>query len=377
MTKHKNILLPYAYDSMGNLVHIDKAHKEEVYKCPKCGAVLSLNISKIPEGQKYHRRNYFSHPKGSPDKNCSESFLHKLFKERTAECIRKKIENNEDIFSFEWECEECFEHHQGNMLKKAKSVSVEYDLGVCQPDVALLDEDGKVVIVIEVVVTHKPEPKAIEYYKDHKIACLQINVSDFDECDNVEERLATPNSVGICPTPTCDKCGRKKQVANMVIVETNCWHCFNEMKIAMIDSHGLIYTPDKFTEEEVRIANENGAFVTMKYSNQMKSSYYANTCKHCNAFLGQHYMDEYYEMSHVKELRLGYKCYNCVELEKQKEMEAIKEKERKLNEKIMIAGCKTCPKCGGRLIPKLSKNGSFYGCKNYPKCHYTENIALD
>ena len=29
-----------------------------------------------------------------------------------------------------------------------------------------------------------------------------------------------------------------------------------------------------------------------------------------------------------------------------------------------------CPKCGGNLVLRHGKYGSFYGCSNYPKCHY-------
>jgi restriction system protein len=35
---------------------------------------------------------------------------------------------------------------------------------------------------------------------------------------------------------------------------------------------------------------------------------------------------------------------------------------------------KDCPKCGGRLEERAGKYGKFYGCSNYPKCKYTENI---
>ena len=31
-----------------------------------------------------------------------------------------------------------------------------------------------------------------------------------------------------------------------------------------------------------------------------------------------------------------------------------------------------CPKCGGELVLRQSKYGSFYGCSNYPKCKYTK-----
>ena len=46
----------------------------------------------------------------------------------------------------------------------------------------------------------------------------------------------------------------------------------------------------------------------------------------------------------------------------------------KINEKI--ASIKTdggiCPKCGGKLIMREGKYGSFIGCSNFPKCRYTQ-----
>lgn len=30
-----------------------------------------------------------------------------------------------------------------------------------------------------------------------------------------------------------------------------------------------------------------------------------------------------------------------------------------------------CPKCGGTLIPRTGRYGSFYGCSNYPRCKFT------
>jgi ssDNA-binding Zn-finger/Zn-ribbon topoisomerase 1 len=32
-----------------------------------------------------------------------------------------------------------------------------------------------------------------------------------------------------------------------------------------------------------------------------------------------------------------------------------------------------CPKCGGKLIEKISNRGKFWGCENYPYCKYTSN----
>lgn len=32
-----------------------------------------------------------------------------------------------------------------------------------------------------------------------------------------------------------------------------------------------------------------------------------------------------------------------------------------------------CPRCGGKLILREGKYGSFYGCENYPKCKFKKN----
>ena len=32
-----------------------------------------------------------------------------------------------------------------------------------------------------------------------------------------------------------------------------------------------------------------------------------------------------------------------------------------------------CPQCGGQLVLRHGRYGSFYGCSNYPKCKFTLN----
>jgi len=33
-----------------------------------------------------------------------------------------------------------------------------------------------------------------------------------------------------------------------------------------------------------------------------------------------------------------------------------------------------CPKCGGEMIRRNGRYGEFWGCGNFPKCRYTQNI---
>lgn len=42
------------------------------------------------------------------------------------------------------------------------------------------------------------------------------------------------------------------------------------------------------------------------------------------------------------------------------------------NRELAIAN-RRCPKCGGLLVQRQSKYGSFLGCSNYPRCRFTHN----
>lgn len=46
----------------------------------------------------------------------------------------------------------------------------------------------------------------------------------------------------------------------------------------------------------------------------------------------------------------------------------IKVAARDVDEKIKSG---ICPKCGGHLVKRNGKYGTFYGCSNYPKCRFT------
>ncbi len=48
-----------------------------------------------------------------------------------------------------------------------------------------------------------------------------------------------------------------------------------------------------------------------------------------------------------------------------------------VSEKKKKESAKVCPLCGGALVLRVAKFGpkpgsQFYGCKNFPDCHYTE-----
>ncbi len=236
------LLLPYAHDIDQKLVHIDDAHKGLKYTCPHCAAELLLRISRIPEGQKHHRRNHFAH-KGNTDHHCSESFLHKFFKEKCTELIKERLDNKQSL-NFVWQCIKCQSKQTENLLNNIVDVIIEYDLGICKPDIALLDINGQVITVIEVIVSHKPSSTALQYYKDHKIKCIQIKIDSFEECENIEHILTLSKKINISPNQICDKCCKivdepddnKRRHRN--IIQTNHSEVLKEQLIQKLEKQG-------------------------------------------------------------------------------------------------------------------------------------------
>lgn len=373
----KKLLLPYAYDVDGNLVHADDAPKGQ-YTCPICRKNLILRRSRKAFGEKWYKRDHFAH-KVSTDNHCSESYLHKLFKERCAEYILSKIQSNEPL-RFVWQCEKCDELHEGDLCRKAVSVVLEYDLGVCQPDIALLDGEGQVCVVVEIVVTHKPSSEAMHYYDTHKIGCLQVAVEDFSDCDRVAEKLSHPFNVNLCRYPACTECGGVMYPAKMVIFEDECPRCFSKMRLAEVISSHYAYGPDDFDDSEVAIARELGVNRKMLYNEKAARAFSVIVCDHCATYISSPYVDIAYnehlyeERPFENERELGYKCFRCFMRKSGQRSKDISEREQKKREQLKNIGHRICPNCGCELKERKSEYGLFLGCTSYPNCKYTESV---
>lgn len=130
-----------------------------------------------------------------------------------------------------WGCQYCGVTHTGNLLKKIKSVKVEYYLSVCKPDIALIDNDNKVFAVIEVVVTHKPEENVVNFYNDNDIILIQVNLTSDKDIDDLEIKISQPDIVSTCYNPKCKTCGQFQQKKVMTIIDGPCWKCGTTMKL--------------------------------------------------------------------------------------------------------------------------------------------------
>lgn len=88
-------------------------------------------------------------------------------------------------------------------------------------------------------------------------------------------------------------------------------------------------------------------------------------CKNCGQKSTTNYFVSY---GGEKELNLGI-CYNCRKHGNDTVEIPIKHERTDRKKQDMI-----CPNCGGKLVEKRGRFGSFMGCTNYPKCNYTTKI---
>lgn len=198
----KMLLNPWALDENGNFVSIEHAQKNQEYFCPTCHQPLTYR--KKGDGPRAHQ-DHFSHKSKSKCTGPSESDIHKFAKQGVFEILQSAIENHRDL-PISWTCPKCGMIFKANLLKKAKSVQMEKDLDVARPDVALFDENGNVVVAIEIVFTHDVEDNTMRFYDDNGIVLVRIVVHSAEECNNLMQKLQYPDSVNVCFNKSCPRC---------------------------------------------------------------------------------------------------------------------------------------------------------------------------
>lgn len=323
------LLYTVAIDKDGKLIKANDAEKGNDFFCPVCKTDLILRKSgKTGKGTK---RPHFAHRALTP--NCTpETALHYSFKNLLADKLQHHITTQTPL-PFSWNCEFCGIEHIGNLLKKVKAVKVEHNMTVCQPDIALFDNEEKVFAVVEVVVTHKPEENVLKYYNDNNIILIQINLTSDKDIDELENKISRPDKIGICFNPKCKTCGHYQSKIILTVIDGSCWKCGKTMKVATISTsnEGMVrgifnnLTPSDFTPEEVALAKSKGVILKMHYSKTANERYLANTCPHCGNFAGNRYLfSKYISPAGYGELPsqtfdIGYHCDHCVEIEYENE----------------------------------------------------------
>jgi hypothetical protein len=303
----KEILFPVALNSKGELCYAKDAPKGEKYYCTECENEMILKRS-----ESCKRRPHFAHKQASP--GCyPETVLHNTYKN----FLFKKLENaliKKETIYMEWDCKICKEKHTVNLLENIDAVQLESYTGDYKPDIVLLRQ-GKPGSVIEIIVTHKPQESAENYYNSENIPVIKIFLESDEDIYNVNNNPLTPPSVEYCiELPKCPKCGNYMGKKHLNLGTYECWRCNIPYKVSWITTGnvnaGDFYGPEGFTDYEIKIAKEKGIIIEKRYSKTMEESYNANICPHCGSFLGEFFIHDLLYTEEEKILT-GYRCLSC------------------------------------------------------------------
>jgi len=268
----KDIQYTWAIDENEKPIHIDDAEKGGSYFCPGCKSKFILRDSgKTGPGS---RRKHFSH---TSDAICSgESYLHNAFIKRVFALLEEYRAEGKALNVY-WTCNACSKQYsEFNLLAKTAKIETEYPLEGYRPDIALLDEEGKVIAAIEIVYTHEPEEGVLLSYKKLGITLIQINVFFEDDLDRVEEKIIRPNIVNLCLNHNCPNFSNHEAGRKLLFSEVTCQRCGNPVRTCQVEANSVFGAiPADLTDSEIRSAQAEGVrFI-------VKDKRLRVTCPHC------------------------------------------------------------------------------------------------
>lgn len=274
----KEILYATALDGSGSLVHAGNAVKGTRYFCPMCKEQFILRKSgKTGSGS---RRPHFSHNELTP--NCTpEGVLHLSFKKMLIEQLdRCRLE--QAPFTISWNCPTCNDGYSRNLLERVMYIREEFSLGLCRPDIALLDGHERVLIAIEVVVTHKPEDTTLLHYRENGIVLVQINLESEGDLTRVGEIARNPSIVGFCANHACSD--RDRHTTRRVMAEGRpCGRCMSptEKYSVEVDSVFGTHLVSDFTDEEIELVKSRRRNIEVKAGENQKGRFSVFVCENC------------------------------------------------------------------------------------------------
>jgi hypothetical protein len=162
--------------------------------------------------------------------------------------------------------------------------------GFSRPDLALLDREGRAIAVIEVVLTHPPEPTILEYYQQNRIAVVIYTLQSERDIERLDGEILEPTHVNLCTNPKCERCGGRMLKKQLLVINAKCWKCHQPMNVAALHSRSGYIGVGDFSDSDIQLANQNGCFLKYQYSHVVAEKYIANTCPNCRKFIGNHYL---------------------------------------------------------------------------------------
>lgn len=299
--------LPFALRNEA-LVHVSEvgSGRHDDCVCPACFQPLIARKGAI-------KRHHFAHDPGA---QCNlESALHQSAKRLLLVGIKNAIEARGPIH-LSWKCGACHDVHEGNLVKRAKDVILESDLGVARSDLLLVGGKGEPVAVIEVIVSHPIEASARRFYTDSGIMIVEVEIHSAEELEELRDlRSLHAAAVSGCTRPKCPRCKQVLLPKELYIGTVDCYRCKGCVRVCKVvrDKCLVSYARD-FTDKEKKAAEHAGCLLGRRYSHSL-GWYIAHLCPRCDAPLSEPYLSSdlllAQEIGKIEIVPLGYSCNSC------------------------------------------------------------------
>ena len=157
----------------------------------------------------------------------------------------KKLNSDDKNFYVDYEPSN-FGFEKRNILKVAGKIEVEKFLNPFRPDITIFDKQGKALLAIEIVVSHKPDRKKLIDYSNKGIYLLQITLNKNDFCyhssisDDLIARIASKPTIFTFIQPPsytksiCKECNNETYFSYLNINTVICPCCNKETRVAYI-----------------------------------------------------------------------------------------------------------------------------------------------
>ncbi len=308
---NETIKISYA-ERGGQLVHISELETggfKPDCLCLECRQALVARIGRI-------RQPHFAHPPGVPPCS-SETILHLLGKWFVMQHIERALQEQEPLLIC-WRCPSCEEDHVENLLECITRSAVEVQFGPVRPDITLYRQDGHPTAAVEIVVSHEPEPAALDFYLDQEVLVWMVQLATEDDVEIIRKWKAplrvTPAN-DYCRQPRCPKCHEHMQNRYLWIESVPCWNCDRQMRAALV-GYGYaqkIAGPEAFTAAEMSYTKQAGVIIEQRYHRQAQECCAVNVCAYCKSHIGPLHIGKYVRFigRNIGQVSLSIGCKRC------------------------------------------------------------------
>lgn len=299
------VRVPYA-EKDGRLVHVST-----VARGLKCSAHCPVCKTPVVARKGEKTRHHFAHYPGA---NCSaETVLHCIGKQLIYKKLLAAIHSEQPV-NLQWKCIACSERHHMNLLENVHQVTLEKKLDQCRPDICLLSADRQPRALIEIVVSHRPDRKIIDYCNQHNIPLVIFRIAGAEALEKIglSPRLK-PSLVLYCLRDRCPNCGGPLFEKRLFIIAGSCWRCGAPMQLAVLDINQTLYGITHFSEADRQIAHDKGVIFREHFNRKSHRRELAVACPSCGVVTGNRFVGFQKRITRKRSgIYRGKICLNCL-----------------------------------------------------------------